>query len=188
MSLACLLPLGSVEDEVLVLLEHKLNQIFNWEIRRCASLAVPVSAFNAVRNQYEALHLMRAVAEVAPVEAVRVLAVTEEDLSIPMLTFVYGQAQLGGKIAIMSLARLRQEFYGIPANKDLLMTRTIKEALHELGHTFGLVHCPSQACVMTLANDILHVDTKNEVFCGGCAMLLKDALHLNKMNAEKEPK
>jgi archaemetzincin len=177
MNLLYLLPVGSIEDEVLNVVEHRLHQELGFEIQKSSSLKMPVTAFNAVRNQYEALHLMHAVTDVIPTDATRVLAITEEDLSIPMLTFVYGQAQLGGRIALMSLARLRQEFYGLPENKELLLARAIKEALHELGHTFGLVHCPTQTCVMTLANDILHVDTKNTDFCNGCTTLLRDALH-----------
>jgi archaemetzincin len=135
-----------------------------------------------VRLQYEALHVLRAVAEVVPDDATRVLGIVKEDLAIPMLTFVFGQAQLGGKVALMSLARLRQEFYGLPMDKELVMTRVIKEALHELGHTFGLVHCPIPSCVMTLANDIHHVDEKESAFCGGCAVLINDALRAAEMN------
>ena len=185
MSLLYILTVGSIEDEVLTAIEQKLHQVLEWEIRRGASLMMPEVAFNKTRNQFEALHVMRAVADVAPGNANRVLAITKEDLSIPMLTFVYGQAQLGGRVALMSLARLRQEFYGLPSNLGLLIGRAIKEALHELGHNFGLVHCPSTTCVMMLANDIQHVDDKDSEFCSGCTVLLRDSL--NEMrNAEKE--
>ena len=64
--------------------------------------------------------------------------------------------------------------------------RAMKEALHELGHTFGLVHCPVPSCIMTLANDIQHVDRKNIEFCGGCAVLFTDARRAAETNAEKE--
>jgi archaemetzincin len=147
---------------------------------------MPVTAFNAVRKQYEALQVMRAIAETVPDDATRALGIIEEDLSIPMLTFVFGQAQLQGRLALMSLARLRQEFYKLPANRELMFTRVIKEALHELGHTFGLVHCPTSACVMTLANDIQHVDGKKSEFCGGCALLLRDAQRAAEMKEKKE--
>jgi archaemetzincin len=149
-------------------------------------MPTPISAFNAVRNQFEALHIMRAIADAIPPGADRVLAIIEQDLAIPMLTFVFGQAQLQGRIALMSLARLRQEFYGLPANKELLNIRAGKEAVHELGHTFGLVHCPSPICVMMLANDIQHVDEKEIEFCGGCRTLFRDAVRRIEVNAEKE--
>jgi archaemetzincin len=186
MSRLYLLPVNAPEEMVVEELERRLQQVLGWEIRRDVSLPIPVSAFNAVRNQYEALHLMRAIMEVLRNDAVRVLAITEEDLSIPMLTFVFGQAQLGGRIALMSLARLRSEYYGMPANNELLMIRTMKEALHELGHTFGLVHCPTPTCVMALANNIQQVDDKGVDFCGGCKVLFQDALKNTEMTAEKE--
>jgi len=186
MSRIYLLPVGSVEDEVLTVLGQRLHQLLDWEIRRGVPLQTPAAAFNAERKQYEALQVMRTVAEAVPDDAARVLGIMEEDLSIPMLTFVFGQAQLRGRVALMSLARLRQGFYGLPANKELMMTRVVKEALHELGHTFGLVHCPTPSCVMTLANDIQHVDIKEIEFCGGCAVLLRDAQRAYAMNVEKE--
>jgi archaemetzincin len=186
MSLVCLLPIGSIEDEVLMVLEQRLHQLLDWEIQRGVPMHVPPTAFNEVRQQFEALQVMRAVVEAAPVHAARVLGIMEEDISIPMLTFVFGQAQLRGRVALMSLARLRQEFYGLPANNELMMTRAVKEAMHELGHTFGLVHCPAPSCVMTLANDIQHVDEKESECCGGCAVLLQDARRSIDKNAEKE--
>jgi archaemetzincin len=186
MSVIYLLPIGSPEDEVLTVLEERLHHVLGWDIRRSAPVPKPLTAFNAIRKQYEALQVMRAVAEAIPADATRALGIIDEDLSIPMLTFVFGQAQLHGRVALMSLARLRQEFYRLPTNKELMITRVLKEALHELGHTFGLVHCPTPTCVMTLANDIQHVDGKKSEFCGGCAVLFQDARRTVEMKAEKE--
>jgi archaemetzincin len=179
-------PIGSIEDEVLTVLEQRLHQLLDWEIRRAVPMQMPTSAYNAARKQYEALQVMRAVVDATPVDAARLLGIIEEDISIPMLTFVFGQAQLRGRVALMSLARLRQEFYALPANKELMLARAVKEALHELGHTFGLVHCSTPTCVMTLANDIQHVDEKESEFCSGCAVLFRDARRALEMNAEKE--
>ncbi len=100
------------------------------------------------------------------------LGVTEQDLFIPMLTFLYGQAQLGGRAAIVSLARLRQEFYGLATDDPLLRLRASKEALHEVGHTFGLVHCRDERCVMAASTGIERVDSKRGEFCRPCAILL----------------
>jgi archaemetzincin len=94
--------------------------------------------------------------------------VTEADLAIPTLTFVFGQAQLDGQVAVLSLARLRQEFYGLPSDETLLRERVTKEVLHELGHTFGLTHCAESKCVMSLATHIGLVDNKEERYCTHC--------------------
>jgi archaemetzincin len=111
-----------------------------------------------------------------PADAVRVLAITEKDLFIPMLSFVFGQAQLQGQMAIVSLARLRQEFYELPANRALFLARALKETVHELGHTFGLTHCLDRKCPMSLSTSIQQVDGKTDEFCESCKILLRETL------------
>ena len=86
-----------------------------------------------------------------------------------MLSFLFGQAQLDGAAAIVSIARLRQEFYGLPGDEGLLLARARKEALHELGHTFGLVHCPDPLCAMSLSTSLPQVDAKRDEYCESCA-------------------
>ena len=93
---------------------------------------------------------------------------TEADLGIPMLTFLFGQAQLDGPIALISLCRLRQEFYGMPPDEALLHERIVKEMLHELGHTFGLTHCGDGNCAMSLSTHIEFVDAKSARYCARC--------------------
>jgi archaemetzincin len=92
------------------------------------------------------------------------LAVTDRDLFVPVLTFVFGQAQLGGRSAVVSLARLRQEFYGLAAQSRVLLERAAKEALHETGHMFGLVHCADRSCAMSLATNVRQIDLKQAGF------------------------
>jgi archaemetzincin len=93
-----------------------------------------------------------------------------------MLTFVYGQAQVDGTVALLSLARLRQEYYGLPPRPDLFSARVRKEALHELGHTFGLHHCTDSRCAMALSIRIADIDAKRDKLCNGCAVRLTDRL------------
>ena len=93
---------------------------------------------------------------------------TERDLYIPVLTFVFGQAQLGGRVGVVSFARLRQEFYGLAPNREVFLERAHKEALHEAGHLFGLVHCPERKCAMSLATTVRQIDMKDDAFCDAC--------------------
>jgi archaemetzincin len=93
-----------------------------------------------------------------------------------MLSFVFGQAQVGGAAALVSVARLRQEFYGIPANDRLTIARAIKECVHETGHTFGLTHCPDTGCPMSLSNTIRQVDDKGDELCGNCSIRLEESI------------
>jgi len=98
----------------------------------------------------------------------RLLAVTDADLYIPILTFVFGEAQLGGKCALVSTHRLRQEFYGLPPDRDLLMERLLKESVHELGHTVELTHCDDYRCVMAASHAVEWIDLKDSTFCPEC--------------------
>ena len=126
-------------------------------------------AYDARRQQYQSIPVIERLTRVCPEDALKLLAVTERDLCLPVLTFVYGHAQLGGRIAIVSLARLRQEFYGLPASADILRDRAWKEALHETGHLFGLIHCADRTCTMTLSTSVRQIDAKRGQFCAACA-------------------
>ena len=126
-------------------------------------------AFDAERRQYGSIPVLEMLLRRCPADAVKLLAVTERDLFIPVLTFVFGQAQLGGRVAVVSLARLRQEFYGLAANREVFLERAYKEALHETGHMFGLVHCAERNCAMSLATTVRQIDLKHAAFCAACA-------------------
>ena len=141
-------------------------------IKHLDGLSIPAGAFDPKRKQYQSVEIMRMLAENAPRDATRILGVTGVDLSIPMLSFLFGQAQLDGRVAVVSLCRLQQEFYGLPGQDDVLRERLTKEVLHEMGHTFGLVHCSEQRCAMSLSTHIGMVDTKSEQYCGRCGFQL----------------
>jgi archaemetzincin len=130
------------------------------------------AAFDPLRGQYNSTKILRQLQGLATVESWRVLGVAEADLFIPILSFVFGEAQLGPlphAAAVVSLHRLRQEFYGLPADPELLAERLLKEALHELGHTLGLRHCPDYRCVMSSSHAVENIDLKLAEFCTACA-------------------
>jgi archaemetzincin len=90
-----------------------------------------------------------------------------------VLTFVFGEAQLEGRCALVSLHRLREEFYGLPGSDALLRERLLKESVHELGHTFGLRHCDDWTCVMASTHAVERLDVKSVEFCRTCAHRLR---------------
>lgn len=132
--------------------------------------------FDPARGQYESTGILRLLAREHAGFRGRVLGLTEADLYVPMLSFLFGHAQLGGTVALVSLARLRQEFYGMRPDPELLLDRLLKEAAHELGHAFGMRHCGNAQCCMALSTAIEQVDAKDEDFCGGCRSLLRELL------------
>lgn len=128
--------------------------------------------FSRERVQYNSSDIIHAL-ETAPgttwgEERRKVLAVVAEDLFIPILTFVFGEAQLGGDFAVVSYHRLRNAAYGLPPDPALESKRLLKEALHELGHTLGLVHCVSLNCVMHTSAYVEDIDLKEAMFCPSC--------------------
>lgn len=125
-------------------------------------------AYSAARDQYDSFTLLRDVLSLRPKNAWRVLGLTECDLFVPVLSFVFGQAQLGGPAALVSYARLRPEFYGLPPANETLMERAGKTVLHEMGHTFGLTHCADPRCAMALATGIGQLDMKLPRYCADC--------------------
>jgi archaemetzincin len=167
-----LVAIGDVPAKALEWIESATAEWFPFPIRRLPALSIPESAYDAKRGRYQSVEIMKMLAQHAPRDASRILGVTDVDLAIPMLSFLFGQAQFDGPIAVVSLCRLHQEFYGLPAQENLLRERTVKEVLHELGHTFGLVHCSEPSCAMSLATHIELVDAKAEQYCARCGLQL----------------
>jgi archaemetzincin len=166
------LPIGAIERRALQSLAAGLKLKFNNQCSILENIDIPSRAFDSKRNQYSSTEILKKIVDSAPNDTLKILGVTDVDLFIPVLTFVFGQAQLNGIASIISLHRLRQEYYGLPANDSLFMERAIKEAVHEIGHTFGMVHCPDNRCVMYFSNSVRNVDMKTDNFCNGCLKLL----------------
>lgn len=135
---------------------------------------IPVEhdTYNEERDQYHSTAILKRLSDHVPRDAVRLLAVTDIDLYVPQLTFVFGEAAVDGRVSIISLMRLRQGFYGEPQDDRLFIERAVKEAIHELGHTFGLRHCPNPRCIMHFSNGIRDTDYKSADFCAECASQL----------------
>ena len=176
MSALGILPLGSPPGEVLDRLEEGLRQAFPVRTRRIDAEVDPPGAFDAVRGQWNAVAILRALLARLTPEGGRLLGITERDLFVPVLSFVYGQAQLRGRVAVISLARLRPEYHGLRPDPDLVAGRAVKEAVHEVGHTFGLVHCLDRRCPMALSLGLDDLDFKTAAPCPSCAALLEGGL------------
>lgn len=135
----------------------------------------PELAFDSSRGQYHSRILLGQLLRESSAEPpARVLGVANVDLFIPVLTFVFGEAQLGDRAAVVSAHRLDNRLYGLPTNPHLLYERLIKEAVHELGHTYGLLHCHDSRCVMASSTYVEEIDLKGDRFCDRCLAALRE--------------
>ena len=162
-----------MEEPILYQLAGELARVFRVPCRVRPDSFGMHFAFDAVRGQYHSTAILQRLEPLAGgEEEIRLLGVTEADLFVPVLTFVFGEAQLNGRCALVSLRRLREEFYGLPARDALLEERLLKEAVHELGHTFGLRHCQDWRCVMASTHAVERLDLKEAKFCAACSQVV----------------
>jgi archaemetzincin len=153
-------PIGQVDPDVMGFLKESLSSFWNTETLNLVE--IPPEAYNEARRQYDGSALLKALSE----RKEAVLGVTEVDAYVGDLNYIFGLAS--GKRAMISLKRLRPEFYGSPEDEDLFKLRALKEAVHELGHVFGLNHCKDMNCVMYFSNSIRDTDFKDWRYCGQC--------------------
>ena len=165
------LRVGPVELDVAQTIQQNLEKIF--PATTCTllehAMSIPREAYNKGREQYSSTKILMDVQDhLQDLDTDRVLAVTSVDLYASRLNFVFGEAECPGRVAIISLFRLRPKFYGQPPNEELYVKRCVKEAVHEVGHMLGLSHCHDSSCVMFFSNSIIDTDHKETSFCDKC--------------------
>lgn len=163
---------GQFELQCLETIVADIRHEFNLpaEISECNS---DISAFfDPARRQYDANKLLKFMHEKRGDQAMKTIGLFRVDLFIPILTYIFGQAAYKGKTGVVSVYRLRNEQYGLRHDQELLMLRLRKVVIHELGHTFGLVHCLNPECVMRSSTYVEDIDQKKLQLCNQCRRTL----------------
>ena len=167
-----ILRIGKVDSTVISSIQENLNMTFPKS--KCTlipkTLPIPEEALNNTRQQYSSNNILRKIRTYAEKDKTtdKILGIANIDIFVPNLSFVFGEAECPGNAALISLWRLRPEFYKQPTNIELFEARSTKEAVHELGHTLGLRHCSNPFCVMYFSNSIFETDRKQSLFCNKC--------------------
>ncbi|MDI6916222.1 MAG: archaemetzincin family Zn-dependent metalloprotease [Thermoplasmatales archaeon] len=156
-----ILPFGDIDTADIKALCDNLP--FKTEI--ADRIEIPEKAYDSERNQYLAEYFI----EEAKRFDGRVLGVTDVDLYTYGLNFIFGEAEMNGRIAVISIFRLRN-------GKKTFVERMVKEAVHEIGHTIGLIHCQNPLCVMHFSNCLTDTDIKNAWYCPKCERLVKSEI------------
>jgi len=159
-------PVGDVADGTVEKLSDRVGSVFHCPVETRAGFGDSTEAYDPQRRQYDSSKLLTSLGKAEREE--RVVGITDVDLYVPRLHFVFGEADIGSGTAIVSLCRLRQEYCGLDPDEALLLERAAKEIVHELGHTFGLEHCPNGNCVMHFSNSLADTDVKEVHFCDKC--------------------
>jgi len=158
-----LLPCQGIDERDLAALVARLAEK-GFACTLLTEMPIPTEAFDRLRDQYRADRLLEAVRHAV---AGRVLGVVDRDLYADGFNFVFGMAESPGRAALISVTRLR-----LGTDAARFQSRMLKEAVHELGHTFGLTHCRRPVCVMYFSNSLADTDRKGADFCPECQVKL----------------
>ncbi|MDP1676009.1 MAG: archaemetzincin family Zn-dependent metalloprotease [Bacteroidota bacterium] len=164
-----LVPLLPMSSEFVSSFVHPLRSIFHTKI----IVELPLNnVLNAVyddsRLQYNSTQLIRELLKEFPSSSSKIIGITSVDLFVPVLTYVFGEAQLDGTAAVVSTYRLDNAVYGLEPDPILFFQRSLTEIVHELGHTYGLYHCKNQECAMHSSTAVEDIDLKSAMLCNDC--------------------
>ena len=176
---------GNVEHELLAGVRAHVERVFRVPARLDVPALQPDEAFDPTRKQYSSHRILLWLAANRPRGTTRLIGLTDADLFIPVLTFVFGEAQLKGPVAVVSTARLVGA--GLPGEAARLPIRLRTEVIHELGHTFGLLHCRSPRCAMARSASLRDVDAKQPDLCETCrALFLENVDEIGEPHEQEE--
>ena len=163
-----LVPKGTIPKSLLDSLVAPLGQASGLQCQVASSIPAPVTAYDRQHEQYIGRALLATLAWLDVPNAERVLGVIDADCYAPGLNFIFGQARIHDHDAFIAVPRLQPSFYGLPEDESLFQEHALKEAVHELGHTYSLSHCRNRRCVMYFSNSLYDTDVKLAEFCPRC--------------------
>ncbi|MEE4352685.1 MAG: archaemetzincin family Zn-dependent metalloprotease [Desulfatiglans sp.] len=170
------IPLGEIPPVALKTIADSIETIFGLETEILSPLEKPSYAFDQRRTQYDAAIILNRFKSLPLSNYLKVIGILNFDIFIPVFTHVFGQAQEGGKYALVSMFRLRRDSSGGQASQAQILDRLAKVVIHETGHLFNLPHCMNQQCLMHFSDSLKTIDAICSSLCRYCSQYLKDAI------------
>lgn len=170
------LPMGKVPESALDVVSDHIPLYFNHRAIILSPFRIPPYAFDEQRGQYNAATIIKTLESLNFEEYAKVIAIANVDLFIPIFTHVMGEAQVGGKFALVSMYRLMKGGEGNRLSTSKILERLVKVALHELGHLFDVVHCADAKCIMHFSGNIQDIDHIMLNFCTYCERYLEESM------------
>ncbi|MDA8213998.1 MAG: archaemetzincin family Zn-dependent metalloprotease [Nitrospiraceae bacterium] len=165
-----IVPLGEVDGGIMMEVATQVSMVFGITATVNEMQRYHESAYNHQRGQYSAESFLKFLD--APKEgSIRVLGITDVDLYIPDLNYVFGLADESRDVSLISISRFKK-------GNGKVVERAVKTAVHELGHTYGLVHCHDNKCVMYFSYNLSDTDYKGKEFCIKCQETLDKSKNL----------
>jgi archaemetzincin len=171
-----LIRMGRLAQTALRVLAANIQTMLAAPVEMAPAMKIPEEAFQSHRCQYDAGLVLKHLSGLSFPEYSRLLAVTDVDLCTPIHTFVFGEAELGKNLAIVSNFRLMHLEEGVKAPEDIYYERLVKVALHEIGHTLSLYHCDTPKCLMQASRGLRHLDELDIIFCDRCNFVLGQSM------------
>ena len=160
--------MGEVDFMLVNKLASSVGPVFNRSVDILKGMKTPPEAYNIIRNQFYAQVILSKIERTKANSREKVIAVCEEDLYLPDENYVLGWSDHLSGTAVVSLFRMRQEFYGLPEDEKKIYPRLFKEAIHQLAHLFELTECRNPKCVNYFSQMMLDIDNKSDRFCDIC--------------------
>ena len=163
-----LISYGQFEKKILEKIAMDVAREFLFQVNIEESHIDLSKFYDPLRHQYDGNGLLKEIDTTYSSQLIKKIGLFRVDLFIPILTYILGQAAFKGSTGIASIYRLRNEQYGIKKDEALLLNRFSKVVIHELGHTFGLIHCLIPTCVMRSSTYVEDIDQKSHNLCIQC--------------------
>ena len=164
--LMCQLP-----DATLSELKTHLHQEFDAPVEILTGSSDLTFAYNRRKKQYSSPKILDKLRKLPKKPEDKGLGIVDVDLTTPDYDFIFGEADFAAGIATLSTFRLKED----TSDPEVLKSRIIKEATHEIGHLFNLGHCDDPNCVMSFSvGELSRIDSKKAVLCRHCPEIPDD--------------